>query len=498
MNLKKMLKIRTTVSLIAFVLVLPLVASAHVGSPDVYYQGQAGPYTFLVIIRPPAVIPGVAEIEVRSLSAGVNRVEILPLRMVGAGANLAPTPDIAQHLDDPKVFYGKLWIMDRGSWKVQITADGDQGRAEMAVPVAAVSTTSLRMQTTLGILLSVLGLLLVLGLVGIIGAANREAELGPAQVPSRVQARRARWRMAIAAVLVVTALLFANSWWKAEADDTAELTYKLPHLGVLLAADNSLRLQLHNPNAARLTQFRTERPDRLRLDDLVPDHGHLMHLFLVRMPDMQSFWHLHPEQMQAGEFSGFLPAMPAGQYRIYADIVHHTGFPETQVGELNLNANSDPAISKPLSGDDSGEASLTASDRIAILADGYRMVWERDASPLKARQPIWFRFRLEDKDGNPASGLENYMGMAGHAVFISSDGAVFSHVHPAGSVSMAALVIAQGSTTGQSMAGMDHGAPSAEVSFLYGFPRAGDYRIFVQVKRAGRVETGSFLAHVDP
>ncbi|HJX83223.1 MAG TPA: hypothetical protein VJ723_02630, partial [Candidatus Angelobacter sp.] len=284
MNLKKGLKMRTAVSLIAFVLLLPLAASAHVGSPDVYYQGQAGPYTFLVIIRPPAVIPGVAEIEVRSLSAGVNRVEILPLRMVGAGANLAPTPDIAQHLDDPKVFYGKLWIMDRGSWKVQITADGDQGRAEMAVPVAAVSTKSLRMQTTLGLLLGVLGLLLVLGLVGIIGAANREAQLDPAQLPSAALTRRARWRMAIAAVLVVTALLFANSWWQAEADDTAEMTYKLPHLGVFLAADNSLRLQLHNPNGSKLTQFRTERPDNLRLDDLVPDHGHLMHLFLVRMP----------------------------------------------------------------------------------------------------------------------------------------------------------------------------------------------------------------------
>src|ERR1700674_2549801 len=148
MSLVKILKMRTVVSLIAFVLLTPL-AFAHVGSPDVYYQGQAGPYTLLVIIRPPAVIPGVAAIEVRSVSAGVNRVEILPLQMVGPGAKLAPTPDVAQRLDDPRVFYGKLWIMDRGSWKVQITVDGDQGRAEMAVPVAAVSSTSLRMRTTL-------------------------------------------------------------------------------------------------------------------------------------------------------------------------------------------------------------------------------------------------------------------------------------------------------------------------------------------------------------
>jgi hypothetical protein len=88
--------------------------------------------------------------------------------------------------------------------------------------------------------------------------------------------------------------------------------------------------------------------------------------------------------------------------------------------------------------------------------------------------------------------------MAGHAVFISNDGAVFAHVHPAGSVSMAALDLA-GKTgakeTMPDMPGMN--APvNGEVSFPYGFSRAGDYHIFVQVKRAGQVETGVFTARV--
>jgi len=480
------------------VLLFPLTASAHVGSPDFYYDGYAGPYHLLVTVRPPAVIPGIAEIQIRCISTPPNRVDILPLRLVGQGARLAPTPDQAEHSSgDPQLFTGKLWIMTRGSWKVQINAEGAQGKGELAVPIAAVSGASLRMQKSLGGLLAGLGAVLVVGLAGIIRAANRDAVLDPGAEPSPSLRRRAFVITAVATVLVLGAVVFGDFWWTADASHTAKLSYKLPHLQLSLQAGNVLQLALQNPNDVMWRQFPSELedPDRLRLDDLIPDHGHLMHLFMVRMPDMTSFWHLHPQQLEGANFSAHLPSMPAGHYQIYADIVHKTGFPETQVGEIDLSDASGTA----LTADDAGSAQLAASEKVSQLSDGYRMVWERDSTPLKANQATWFRFRIEDGNGNPATDLEDYMGMAGHAAFIRNDGQVFAHVHPAGSISMAAAELAQsdGSSASRRMAAMPGmNRTPGEVSFPYGFPQPGDYHIYVQIKRAGKIETGAFVAHL--
>ena len=69
---------------------------AHVGSPDVFYEGSAGPYRLLVTIRPPVIVPGVAEIEIRGASPGLREIRIVPLPLTGAGAKFAPTPDVAR------------------------------------------------------------------------------------------------------------------------------------------------------------------------------------------------------------------------------------------------------------------------------------------------------------------------------------------------------------------------------------------------------------------
>ena len=112
--------------LVCLLLALPL--GGHVGSPDVYLEGAAGPYPVLVTVRPPVVIPGVAEVEVRALGEGVERVSITPTPMSGPGAQFAPAPDQTKRdAVDRRFFTGTLWMMSRGSWQVRVRVEGANG-----------------------------------------------------------------------------------------------------------------------------------------------------------------------------------------------------------------------------------------------------------------------------------------------------------------------------------------------------------------------------------
>jgi hypothetical protein len=120
--------------------------------------------------------------------------------------------------------------------------------------------------------------------------------------------------------------------------------------------------------------------------------------------------------------------------------------------------------------------------------------WVRDDRPLTSKALTMFTFRVQDGAGRPATDLELYMGMPGHAVFVRRDRRVFAHVHPSGSAPMAAMELAMPNSQLHTHAGT--GLPPT-VSFPYGFPEPGDYRVFVQVRRGGRVVTGVFDADVN-
>src|SRR5437879_1439195 len=113
-----------------------LCAYAHIGNPDMYLDANAGRYRLFVTVRPPTVIPGVAELEVRSESSGVTEIRAVPLPMEGSGAKFAPVPDrLKVSKDDPHFFTGSLWMMTTGSWQIRLNVSGSQGAGVISVPI---------------------------------------------------------------------------------------------------------------------------------------------------------------------------------------------------------------------------------------------------------------------------------------------------------------------------------------------------------------------------
>jgi hypothetical protein len=499
------------------VLFLIAPAWAHVGNPDVYFQGAAGPYHLIITIRTPQMIPGTAEVEILSATPGISKITVVPLYIVGPGAKYPPVGDLLiQSKEDPQYFSGTIWLMESGSWQVRVQVEGAQGSGEIAVPVLAAARRTRPMEKSLGVLLFALMSLLVVSIISIVGAARREATLAPGQSPTEEHSRRGRWMMVGTAVVVFGILYFGNWWWNSEASAKArQMIYKAPPLDVSLQPGGKLLLKMGN------SEWHRSRPETV-MTNLMPDHGHIMHLFLLREPAMDRFYHLHPQlvPLEPGlhantgiSFETELPAIPAGRYQVFADVVRESGFPDTMIAEIDLP--DIPGVA--LTGDNSAAAAATTAapdSTTAILPDRYKMIWERGTTPFVANHFVWLRFRLETPDGKPVTDSEPYMGMAGHAEIVNSDRSVFAHIHPDGSVAMAALELAQknsavrssvpnpdaGLNAGKDMSSMSMpmASPSDEVSFPYGFPKPGEYRLFVQMKRGGTIETGVFDTQVIP
>jgi hypothetical protein len=240
----------------------------------------------------------------------------------------------------------------------------------------------------------------------------------------------------------------------------------------------------------------------------MPDHGKLAHLFVARADSLDVFAHLHPALRDSATFVTVLPRLPAGRYRLYADIVHQTGMQRTLVDSFTLAAPLPAAGTARLNRDDAwfeGAVAHVSSATDSPLGDGITLTWTGDRHPLVGRSGA-LRFSLRDASGAPVL-VEPYLGMRGHAVVMRHDGGVFVHLHPSGTGSMASetafALRERGDTTSTGMLRIDTTSTSMETSqsvreidFPYAFPSAGDFRVWVQLRTKGGVRTAAFDVEV--
>ena len=486
---------------------IALITSAHVGSPDTYFEGSAGPYPVRVTVRTPGVVPGLAQITVRLLAPrNVRRVLVVPVFWDPRTA-APPPPDVATRVPgDSALYSAALWLMREGAYSVQVTVDGPNGSGTTLVPVMALATRRLELPPTLAVLLLGLGVLLFAGAVTLVGAAVRESVLDPGATPDRRDARRARIAVAGGGLLLALALLGGRAWWNTVDAGYRSGLYRPLHASASVRVAGRrklLRLAIDDP---------AWNDPRRRWAPLIPDHGHLVHLFLVRDSGLAAFAHLHPVPRDAAMFETALPPLPAGRYRVYADIVHESGLAETLVATVDLVGPTEPA--RPADPDDAwavgaGRWDAAGGDVRTPLRDGSTMIWQRGDAALVVDREAPLRFVVRGPAGRSAT-LEPYMGMAGHLMLAREDGAVFVHLHPSGTISLAAQESFALRQPGDTAAGALAARLSAmsmspvhvvvfpgEIAFPYAFPAPGRYRLWVQVKRNGRILTAVFDAMVE-
>ncbi len=526
---------------------------AHVGSPGVVYQGKAGPYNITVNVNPPDVIPGTATTSVYIDNQQVYHVYLQPVYWY-AGDKGSPKADEALPVKDiPGQYQGLVWLMQTGVASMRVTVDGPLGKGSAVIPVMAVSTAQRTMPASLDWMLAGLGLLLVVLMITIIGASVSDGIADPGTERKKSMGKRYR-AMAITAVVLLAILFGGSAWWNGWSANYRKFMYKAPLAHTSVLFDGKQMVLKLGIDTAWL------RKNSQSMSYLVPDHGKLMHLFLIRENTADVFAHLHPSRVDSIDYEAPLPDLPPGRYFVFGDIVRWNGFMETISDTLTIPKANElkkaPTLSLFNDADDTYVLSNSINDlknpvtgKVSLLvcgkpgtamklADGSTAFWQHQINtPFEAGRVYPLTFMIKDPSGQPAK-LEPYMGMTGHAVVFKYDGSVYVHLHPVGTYSMTSQQIIQSRIKGNGkvpllpdathfrdsidqligkirtmsedqrntylnggmnmqMADSAGHRMDGMVTFPYAFPSPGNYRIWIQMKRNGKILNSAFDAVVE-
>jgi hypothetical protein len=224
----------------------------------------------------------------------------------------------------------------------------------------------------------------------------------------------------------------------------------------LAVAENGVRVEVENPElrrgATEQLRFRIVDAGGRPVRDFDLEHTKRMHLIVARR-DLTGFQHLHPTMDENGTWTAPLRLRDAGSYRLFADF-SRAERPTTLAADLRVDGSADL---KPLP----APAATATSD------GGYTVRLDQGAARAGLESEL--RFTIT-KAGRPVR-TEPYLGAGGHLVALRDGDLAFLHVHPD-----------------------EHGADT--VGFAATFPTPGAYRLFLQFKVSGKLQTVAFTEAV--
>lgn len=205
------------------------------------------------------------------------------------------------------------------------------------------------------------------------------------------------------------------------------------------------------------------------LKDFEITHTKKMHVIVARK-DLAYFQHIHPDFNQStGQFSFSNLTFPAdGIYRIFADFAPAGGQKDAMGAPLPVTLSEDVPVGI---GKNYTPQTLGSEEKVKIFND-YQV--SLAYGQLVSGKEVMLTFNL-NQNGKPITDLQEYLGALGHSVILREGNLDFIHAHP--------VEDAKKPQTGR-------------VSFMVDFPEAGNYKVFTQFQRDGKVFTTDFVVSV--
>lgn len=487
---------------ILFGLALPIASRAHVGSPDTFFEGRAGAVPISVVVPPPPALPGAAHVSITANDASVQDIRVQTWMWPKPADEKSAVVKAERVPGTTNLWTAEVWMLRPGAYTVRVTVKAANESGEALVPLSVLPLGGQPMSMGLRVALALGGMMLLGVGAGVVSGIVRS---------SGGMGGRA---MAVTLLLLTAgAGAVGKRWYSMDAVyQESGISKPAPVEAVVRKDGERTRMEVH-PGTTNTAPWTA----------LVPDHGKLMHLFLIKMPNSDVLAHLHPMPVDGWTFGTAPPTLPGGEYEVYGEVTYRSGISQSMLGKVTLPAvpgaafelspvmtNMDVwcgsigtnAIANGRDMDDSWHVGQGNPRSVPMglgiespLMGGYSLLFE-NAAAVSAGKDATMRFAVFDPTGREVP-LQAYMGMIGHALVRRKDGSVIAHLHPGGSYSMAALDVSR-AQTGAANATADPLKDSNRVAFPYRFPKGGDYRVWVQLRVTGRVLTGVFDITVKP
>jgi len=407
---------------------------ADIGHLNYIFEGKAFDKPIRIIIKTPGVVPGLADIIVKSFDQDFDKILVTPIvwkeantngrNSLGNGPQGAPPADIMiPILGERNTSQAELWLMDFGAYNIQIEFFKNNQSEIINIPINSIANQITPMTKSTSVILFLLMVLLIAGLSNIITIGYRESTLiNIADLDSKT-IQKSYYVQFLSLIFICFVLYFGNNWWK--------ITEKSFMKNLFKPLDNQVNIINNDKQNILQIMITDDAWKDGRISDFIPDHGKIMHLYLLN-ENFEQLCHLHPKRSSKthGLFEVVIPPIEYGRYFIYIDVTLESGSNQTLKNIIeyypkNIKKQQDIYYLK-----------IDQDDSFIKERSSYYFKWLNSSKTYNINDEINLNFQMLDTLNRPTI-IEPYIQMGGHGAIVDSSGTVFIHIHPIGTISMA-------------------------------------------------------------